>query len=215
MTSYEPVRLEDVHPCLDDRVTTTPFDPHYLYQSVWALHSIADRRPPTHVDIGSDIRFVTAATALTEVIFVDLRPLRADVSNLTCAEGSILALPFPDRSLASLSCLHVVEHIGLGRYGDPLDPAGTVDACRELQRVLAPGAILLLSLPVGRRRTAFNAHRIHLATEVLGFFAELALRTFALVDDQGNLRRDARVEEGDDLEYGCGLYELERPGRTS
>jgi hypothetical protein len=30
----------------------------------------------------------------------------------------------PDGYCDSLSCLHALEHFGLGRYGDPIDPRG-------------------------------------------------------------------------------------------
>src|SRR2546430_12288402 len=45
--------------------------------------------------------------------------------------------PFGDLELSSVSCLHVAEHIGLGRYGDAIDPLGTRKAIGELARVLA------------------------------------------------------------------------------
>ena len=64
----------------------------------------------------------------------------------------------------------MAEHIGLGRYGDPLDPLGTRKAAAELQRVLAPGGQLLFSLPVGRPRVEFNAHRVHDPHEVASWF---------------------------------------------
>jgi SAM-dependent methyltransferase len=94
---------------------------------------------------------------VTRVAFLDVRPLDADIEDLEPIAGSVLELPFADRSLPSVSCLHVAEHIGLGRYGDPLDPAGTRKAIAELQRVTAPGGQLLFSLPVGRQRLCFNA----------------------------------------------------------
>jgi hypothetical protein len=57
--------------------------------------------------------------------------------------------------------MHVIEHIGLGRYGEALDPDGDLKAIRELVRVLAAGGNLLVVVPVGRPRIQFNAHRIY------------------------------------------------------
>jgi SAM-dependent methyltransferase len=94
------------------------------------------------------------------VTMVDIRPIDVSLEGLSFMKGSILDLPFADNSIESLSSLCVVEHIGLGRYGDDLDPRGSEKAIAELKRVLRPGGNLLLSVPVDREcRVYFNAHR--------------------------------------------------------
>ena len=79
--------------------------------------------------------------------------------------------------------MHVVEHIGLGRYGDPLDATGDLKAMKELARVVAPGGTLLLVCPVGRPRVVFNAHRIYSVEQISASFPEFALAEFALISD--------------------------------
>jgi SAM-dependent methyltransferase len=206
----EALRWRDAFPKIGDWTLTTPFDVHYLHQDSWAAQRVAETRPPRHVDVGSRVELACFLTAVTPVTFVDIRPLEADVENLTSVAGSVLELPFTDRSLPSVSCLHVVEHIGLGRYGDPLDPSGTLKAIRELQRVVAPAGHLLFSLPVGRPRVCFNAHRIHDPRAIRELFDELDLVEFAGVDDGGRFRRDLPVESLAHEAYGCGMYHLVR-----
>jgi FkbM family methyltransferase len=202
----------DLNPQLDDKTPNNPFDQHYFFQDVWAARRVADQRPHTHVDVGSRIDYVGFLTAVVpEVVFVDIRPLPVDIEGFRCVPGSILDLPFADRSLESVSCLHVAEHIGLGRYGDPLDPLGTVKAAAELQRVVAPGGQLLFSGPVGRPRTCFNAHRVHDPVAVLDMFPELELEEFSGVDDGGTFRRHRTPQELVGSTYACGMYLLRRP----
>jgi SAM-dependent methyltransferase len=206
----EHVTLADAYPQIHDRTPQSAFDAHYFHQDVWAARRVADLAPERHVDVGSRVDYVGFLTALTEVTFVDIRPLEVDIEGLTPIAGSVLAMPFEDRELESVSCLHVAEHVGLGRYGDPLDPEGTRKAAAELQRVLADGGQLLFSLPVGRPRTCFNAHRIHDPRDVAGMFPELELAEFAGVDDDGVFRRHRELLELADQRYACGMFRLVR-----
>ena len=211
MPAAEKLRLVDGYPRLDDRTTKTPFDPHYLYQAVWAMERIAQSRAQYHIDIGSDVRFVGMLTTHLPVIFVDIRPLRAEgIKHLISVAGNLLELPIADASIKSLSCLHIAEHVGLGRYGGPLDPSGTRRACAELARVLAPDGNLFFSLPVGRSRVCFNAHRIHSPAQILDYFQDLTLVEFAAVDDLGNLLNNVRPNRMTIAEYGCGLFWFQR-----
>ncbi len=213
MPGAERLRWRDAFPKVTDRVLSSPFDSHYLYQDTWAAQRVAEIGPVRHVDVGSRVDLVCFLTAITPVTFVDIRPLEAEIEGLESIVGSVLDLPYDDRSLPSVSCLHVAEHIGLGRYGDPLDPAGTRRAAAELQRVIAPAGHLLFSLPVGRRRVCFNAHRIHDPHDVRGFFDELELVEFAGVDDAGRFRRHRGLDELVGQSYACGMFLLRRPAR--
>ncbi len=202
----EPLRVEDAYPCLYDRIATHPIDAHYFYQDIWAFKAILAAGTQEHVDVGSRAILVGMLTAITRTVFVDIRPLDITLDNYTSRPGSILTLPFADKSVASLSCLHVAEHIGLGRYGDPLDPLGTQKATAELSRVLAAGGHLYFSVPVGKPCVCFNAHRIHSPQQILDYFPNLTLLDFSAVDDGGNFRPHIDTAELTDANYACGLF---------
>lgn len=200
----------DAHlqPCLDDWTSDTPFDAHYLYQAVWATQLLVRNRPRCHVDVGSELRWVVLLSAVFPTVFVDVRPARPSVADFQSVSGSILMLPFADSTVPSISCLHVIEHVGLGRYGDQLEPNGSLMAARELSRVLAPGGTLLVSVPVGRARTCFNAHRICAPRDVLSWFSDLRLVGFGGIDDGGRYRYPTDPDAYSAATYACGLFHL-------
>lgn len=202
----EDIRLLDTVPCLGDRTETSPFDAHYFYQDIWAARNIYESQTKTHIDVGSRVDFVGFLTSFTEVTFVDLRPLPVHLKNFRSVKGDILQLPFENDSVSSLSCLHTAEHIGLGRYGDTLDPAGTKKACRELARVLGRGGNLFFSLPVGKPRIQFNAHRIHAPRQIQEYFSDLELVEFSGINDQGEFLRHIDPSSFENANYSCGLF---------
>lgn len=203
------VSAGDSYPCLTDHLPQTPFDPHYFYQAAWLARRLAANRPEKHVDIGSDVRMINVLSAFVPIEFLDYRPLEAKLSGLTCGSANLVALPQSNGSIHSLSCLHVVEHVGLGRYGDPIDPLGSDKALGELQRVIAPHGRLYLSLPVGRERVCFNAHRVFNPRTVIDTLSALRLVEFSLVDDGGEFHESACPDSVAGLEYGCGLFIFE------
>lgn len=203
------LRWEDRYPCLEDQTPNTEFDRHYIYHPAWAARVLAKTRPEVHFDISSSLHFCSIVSAFIPVRFYDYRPANLQLSNLTSEAADLHALPFRDESIASLSCMHVVEHVGLGRYGDPLDPAGDLKAMKELGRVLARGGSLLFVVPIGKPKVMFNAHRIYSYELVRQAFAELALEEFALIPDSaqdGGLIYDAKREMADAQTYGCGCF---------
>jgi len=204
------VRIRDTYPCLADGVRQTPFDPHYFFQGAWLARELAGAKPTRHIDVGSSVLMVSTVSAIVPTVFVDYRPLQVELPGLECIAGDACRLPFADRSVSSLSCLHVIEHVGLGRYGDPLDPEGSAKAAGELARVVAPGGRLYLSAPVGRARVCFNAHRVFAPVALPELFAGLRAAAFSFVDDAGVFRRDCEPAAAAGNEYACGMYVLVR-----
>lgn len=204
-----PLRIKDFFLCLFDKTSTTPFDPHYIYHPAWAARIIAESNPSKHIDIASSLTFSSMLSAFVPVEFYDYRPAPLNLSNLASKHGDLMSLPFEDGSVPSLSCMHTVEHIGLGRYGDPIDPDGDLKAIAELKRVLKEGGNLLFVVPVGRARIEYNAHRIYAYEQIIEYFEGLALKEFALIPDdfrEHGLIRNADPAMVASQEYACGCF---------
>ena len=153
--------LMDISPFIFDATHETAVDPVYFYQDAWAFEKIVQLRPAWHVDVGSHHKYVSLLSKVVPVTMVDIRPLPTRLESLAFQQGSILALPFEDESVPSVSSICVVEHIGLGRYGDAIDPDGSEKALAELKRIVQPNGSLFLSLPIDETdRICFNAHRV-------------------------------------------------------
>jgi SAM-dependent methyltransferase len=205
----------DWFPCLYDRTELTPFDPQYFYQGAWIAERLAEARPAAHVDVGSDLRLMGVLSGFVPITFIDLRPAAVELPGIASKAGTILSLPYMDRSLDSLSSLHVIEHIGLGRYGDPINPQGPMRACRELVRVLAPGGSLYLSVPVGDPRVQYNGQRVFALREIMELLAPLTLKSFSWVDYTGRYHRNVRIDSVDmayrgGLDYALAMFAFTR-----
>jgi hypothetical protein len=206
MEGAEPIKVSNSYPCIHDKTKTSGFPSHYFYQDIWAFKRIYESKVVHHVDVGSRVDFVGFLAAITNVTFVDIRPLEANLNGLECKKGNILSMSYEDNTVQFVSCLHVAEHIGLGRYGDPLDPFGTKKAAKELARVLAVNGNLYFSVPVGKPRLCFNAHRIHSPKEIINYFQDLNLVEFSGIDDREVFKRNIDIDALEKANYACGLF---------
>ena len=183
---------------------------HYFHQDIWAARKVYHANPARHVDIGSRVDgFVAHVIVFRPIEVVDIRPLSSQVENLSFVQADATNLAnFADNSVVSLSSLHAAEHFGLGRYGDPLDATGHLKFMSSLQRVLAPSGRLYFSVPIGRERIEFNAHRVLSPQTVMQQFAQLKLVSFAAVNDKGDFVANAQMNEFETAEFSCGLFEF-------
>lgn len=200
------IQWENVRPYLDDKTATTGFDAHYIYHPAWAARIVKQIDPDVHIDISSTLHFCTQLSAFIPVEFYDYRPAVLNLDNLRSERADLTNLFFESNSLDSLSCMHTVEHIGLGRYGDPIDADGDLKAIAELKRVVKPGGTLLFVVPVGKPVVIFNAHRIYDAKAVVGLFSGFKLKDFSLVKDNADFINNADLSEAALQAYGCGCF---------
>jgi hypothetical protein len=195
----------------DENTAETYFDAHYIYHPAWAARILHNLTPTKHIDISSTLHFCTLLSAFMPVEFYDFRPAPLQLTNLFCGSADLTSLHFNSGTITSLSCMHTVEHVGLGRYGDPLDPDGDIKAMQELQRVLAPGGNLLFVVPVGKPKIFFNAHRIYSYEMIRENFAGLICKDFSLVDDAGKLQSPCNPALVAEQAYGCGCFWFQKP----
>ena len=105
--------------------------------------------------------------------------------------------------------MHTVEHVGLGRYGDKLDPHGDIDAAKELSRVVKKGGTFIFVVPVGKPKIEFNAHRIYSYEQVMNLFPDMELKEFSLIPD--DYKRYGLITNADknfvkEQDWGCGCF---------
>lgn len=200
----------DIWPCLSDKTAETDFERHYVYHLAWAARCIKEIMPQRHVDIGSRLFFPAILSAFVPTDFYDYRPADLILPNLGSYKGDLVALPFKDKELSCVSCLHTIEHIGLGRYGDPINPNGDLIAMKELSRVVAPGGNLLIVVPTGREmRIQFNAHRIYSYDSLIKSFPEFTLHSFSYIPEESKrepiINKATAKDIKDDI-MGCGCF---------
>ncbi len=210
-------------PCLSDRFEQSgAASGHYFHQDLLVARRIFARAPREHVDVGSRFDgFVAHVASFRPIRVLDIRAMTSRVPNVSFGQCDLMAeLP---ASLAatcdSLSCLHALEHFGLGRYGDPIRPDGHEVALANLARIVAPGGWFYLSVPIGPQRIEFNAHRVF----AVGHLLELVRREFevhalSIVDDAGDLHEGVALDDAAAIaanfscRYGCAIVEAVRHG---
>ena len=193
-------------PCLFDNLSYTPLDPTYFFQDSWAAKHIFDLKPSHHYDIGSSAKTIGILSQFIPITMIDIRPIELELPNLFFKKGSILELPFEDNSIETLSSLCVVEHIGLGRYGDPIDSFGSEKAIKELKRVLKVGGVILFSVPVdNENKIYFNAHRAFTRDYILELFDG-----FEVLDEKYHYGTKMFEQYDKTKGFGTGLFMLKK-----
>lgn len=204
-----------IHPILDDYYkpagTATG---HYFHQDLLVASMIHQAAPARHIDVGSSIEgFVSHVASFRDIEVFDIRPLQIHGHpQIRFVQGNLMEL---DSRLIeccdSLSCLHALEHFGLGRYGDPIDPEGHLKGFANLGKMLKLGGTFYLSFPIGASGVHFNAHRVFAPTEPLQWMADrFELMRFDHVSDQGDLQLNGNPAQIGQLSYGCGIYTMRK-----
>jgi Caenorhabditis protein of unknown function, DUF268 len=194
---------------------------HYFHQDLYVASRISKNNPTRHIDIGSRVDgFVAHVASFRDIEVLDIRPQTEQCHSIQFRQANLLELAEEFTQAAdSVSCLHTIEHIGLGRYGDPVDPSGHRKAMRALGSMVKPGGTLYVSTPIGPQRLEFHAHRVFGVPgliEMLEQETDAAIKLFSYVDDRGDFHEDvdwrsAQASSHFGCRYGCGIVELVKP----
>ena len=182
----------------------------YFHQDLLVARWIYNECPQRHIDVGSRLDgFIGHLAVFREVEVLDIRAQPEVVPNVICKQFDLMQeLPAELREATdSLSCLHTIEHFGLGRYGDTVDPDGYHKGLRQLKRMVKPGGVLYLSTPMGPQRVEFNAHRVFSAATILGWFdREWLIEKFAVINDFDIvIQVPLPSRESVEANFGCNL----------
>lgn len=184
----------DLTPCLHDwHEEGGGVKDEYFWQDLLVARMISKANPEKHVDIGSRVDgFVSHVASFREIEVFDIRPISTKIPGVIFRQADLMS-PVSDMAgyCDSLSCLHALEHFGLGRYGDKIDPNGFVRGFGNMVRLLKDGGIFYLSVPVGIERVEFNANRVFDPRVVVKMAIDNSLQLVGVTI----LRQGGKIEE--------------------
>jgi hypothetical protein len=210
-------------PCLHDwDVKADATHNEYFWQDLIVARWIFEARPRKHVDVGSRIDgFIAHVASFREVEMFDVRSVSRTVSGVTFTQADMMQ-PLPgavEGYCDSLSCLHAIEHFGLGRYGDPLDSIGYERALANMAQLVATGGSLYLSTPIGRERVVFNANRVFDPRTIIRCAQSnrLQLQRLTLISADGVVTgedlSDSNLLRLAEVDYNLGLFTFRKSDR--
>jgi hypothetical protein len=186
---------------------------HYFHQDLLVANFIAARNPLRHIDVGSRISgFVAHVASYRKIEVIDIRKLDPGPhQNISFVQLDLSSNYLDSEITDSISCLHAIEHFGLGRYGDPIDPLGHQKGFSNLIKMLKSKGKLYISFPIAKKNSIeFNAHRIFHPSDIFTWpntSEYLILDRFDYINDQGDLVCNTEINDvSPNLKYGCGIY---------
>jgi hypothetical protein len=215
-------RLEFV-PCLHDWYEEAGVTKNeYFLQDLLVAKRIFASNPHRHLDIGSRIDgFVANVSSFRDIEVYDIRPMSAIIPGIVFKQADLMK---KDNFLESnniipadsVSCLHTLEHFGLGRYGDPIDVDGYRLGLNNLCKMVAGGGTFYLSTPIGKQRVEFNANRVFSPKEIISLVVmnTFRLKSLTVIRQDGSLEEfsqaDLPIEFLAGQKYNLGLFEFVR-----
>lgn len=186
-----------------------------FWESVWTASRIRENMPKEHYDIGSRLNgFLSIIISMgIPLKVIDVRPFPVDIEGMeNIIDDATELKEFEDDSIESLSAVSSLEHFGLGRYGDKVNPEGCFDCFDNIQKKLKQNGRFYMTVPIGRERCCFNAHRVFNPLTIVNEFNRLRLVEFSYISN-GRIYRNVDLYQfenyKDDVIYN-GLFLFEK-----
>lgn len=207
-------------PCLHDRGNEGgEAKGEYFLQDLLVARCIFAKNPVRHIDIGSRVSgFVAHVASFRAIEVFDVRPNGAKVPGIEFRQTDMMFNKTSVERCDSLSCLHALEHFGLGRYGDPINPGGVREGFGVMADMVQAGGRFYLSVPIGRPRVEFNAHRVIDPREVMDLATKYKFQLVELIVLQGGSQETfrhlspERLRTLADLDYSLGIFIFDKQG---
>lgn len=168
-------------PSLHDRYASNgDYEHEYFWQDLHVAQYVYNKNPEVHLDIGSRIDgFISNLATCMKVTVLDIREQTVKIPNVFFEQADLMdssSISSYVNKFASISCLHTIEHFGLGRYGDPIMVDGFDTGFTNISSMLCNGGILYLSTPVSNRSyVEFNSNRVTDYKKIIKAASELNL----------------------------------------
>jgi hypothetical protein len=205
--------ISDIFPIIDEFSENAGVaSGHYFHQDLLVASYIHSNNPQRHIDIGSRIDgFVAHVASFRKIEVMDIRHIeQSPHENILFFQADLMNdLEQLHNTADSISCLHTIEHFGLGRYGDRIDPKGHIKGFNHILNMLKKGGTLYISFPIAtENHVYFNAHRVFHPEDIFNWSnTQLKLLRFDFVDDEGNLHKNSTFNDiPQTTRYGCGIY---------
>ncbi|MCL2651229.1 MAG: DUF268 domain-containing protein [Candidatus Azobacteroides sp.] len=204
-------------PCYEDkRDNAGSLGFHYFYQDLYMAQRIYQNNPVRHIDIGSNISgFVAHVASYREIEVYDIRPLNSPIHNVKFKQFDLMQFREEDiESTDSISCLHALEHFGLGRYGDPICYDGYLIGFQNIYKILKTNGKFYFSIPFGKQRVEFHAHRVFSLKYLLELIAPYySINSFSYIDDnnvfyENVIISEEKIANNCGCRFGCAIFEL-------
>ena len=206
------------HPMLNDSLEEAGISKgHYFHQDLLVASYIYNSKPETHVDIGSRIDgFVAHVASFRKIQIIDIRNLNEiGHDNISFIKLDLTKHNNSSILSDSVSCLHAIEHFGLGRYGDTIDPVGHIKGFNNILKIIKKNGTLYISFPISQNNEIhFNSQRVFNPNDIFNWSTQenkISLKKFDYVDAQGNLHLNTKISDIENIkEYGCGIYTFKK-----